>query len=229
MIIEDGIFKCAIIDFGKLEEYGFIKSDSVWNYTKIFMNGDFKAVICIDFKGKVSGKVYEVETNDEYLPLRVENMEGFAGDVRFEYKKILEDVKAKCCHVSYFVHSQANRLTRAIYNEYDDVPVFPWDKFRRHGVFKNPHNGKWYALIMSIDKSKLDKKLFGEAEVMNIKLKEDKILELLKQKGFYPAYHMNKKSWISIILDDTISDNILLDLIAESHAFTLGKKQCNHE
>ena len=50
-------------------------------------------------------------------------------------------------------------------------------------------------------------------------------LELRKKEGIYPAYHMNKKSWITIVLDETVHDDVLFDLLAESHAFTLGKKK----
>lgn len=223
MSIEDSIFKKANIDFSKLEKFGFTKSDGKWTYSKLFMNGEFKAFVNVTAKGKVSGTVYEVATEDEFLPLRVENMEGFAGEVRAEYKKILEEIKDNCCRLNYFAYPQANRLTEMIYHAYGDKPVFPWEKFNTHGVFKNPNSEKWYALIMSIDKCKLDKKLSGEVEVVNIKLAEDKIADLHKQPGFYPAYHMNKKSWITIVLDDTVPDEILFALLEESHSFTVGK------
>ena len=29
---------------------------------------------------------------------------------------------------------------------------------------------------------------------------------ILSQKGYYPAFHMNKKCWVSIILEDALSD-----------------------
>ncbi len=227
MTIEEKIFKRTIIDFRRLEKFGFTKSDDVWTYAELFMNGDFKAVVSVTPKGIVSGTVFETATEDEFLPLRVENMEGFAGEVRAEYQKILEKIKADCCRVNYFTHPQANRLTQAIYDTYGDEPTFPWNKFDGYGVFKNPDSEKWYALIMTIDRSKLDKKLSGEVEVVNIKLDEAKIPELHKQKGFYPAYHMNKKSWITITLDDTVSDDVLFELVDESHYLTLGKHKRN--
>ena len=223
MIIEQKIFKRAIFDFDKLEKYGFVKSGGFWHHTEFFMADEFKAVIYISAQGNVSGTVYEVATDEEYLPLRVENMEGFAATVRTEYIKILENIKAKCCRINHFVSAQANRAAQFIYQTYGDLPAFPWDKFNRHGVFKNTESQKWYALILCIDKSKLNAKLSGEIEVMNIKLNEDKILDLHKQNGFYPAYHMNKKSWITITLDDSVTDSILFDLIAESHTFSLKK------
>lgn len=226
MSIEEKIFKRTIINFSRLAKFGFTKSDSKWTYSELFMDGDFKAVVNITPKGNVSGAVLETATEDEFLPLRVENMEGFAGEVRAEYQNILEKIKNNCCRINYFVHPQANRLTQAIYDAYGDEPIFPWDN-DDSGVFKNPNNGKWYALIMCIDWSKLDKKLSGEVEVVNIKLDEAKISELHKQDGFYPAYHMNKKNWITIILDDTVPDDVLFALVDESHAFTIGKhKRC---
>ena len=227
MTLEEKIFKRTIIDFGRLEKFGFIKSDGKWTYSEMFMNGDFKAMVNVSPKGNVSGTVIETATDDEFLPLRVENMEGFAGEVRAEYQNILEKIKADCCRINYFVSPQANRLTKAIFDVYGDVPVFPWDN-DASGVLKNPDNGKWYALIMCIDRSKLDKKLSGEVEVVNIKLDEAKIPELHRQAGFYPAYHMNKKNWLTITLNDTVPDEFLLELVDESHAFTVGKHKRRH-
>ena len=63
----------------------------------------------------------------------------------------------------------------------------------------------------------------GKVDVLNIKLDPNEIIELLKTKGFYKAYHMNKKYWISIILDDTIKDNTIFELINESYLYTIKK------
>lgn len=227
MTIEQNIFQRAQVDFNQLANFGFEKTGDDWCYTKIFMNGNFKAVIRIDTNGNITGNVYETDSDEIYIPLRVESMAvGFAGSVRTEYEKILENIKAQCCHLNYFIHPQANRLTTEIYEKYGDKPIFPWNDFSG-GVFKNPNNGKWYALIMNLDFAKLDKKRGGKVEVVNIKLNEDKILKLCKQKGFYPAYHMNKKNWISVVLDDTLKDDILFALLNESHTFTLGARAKN--
>ena len=221
MTIEQNIFKNAKIDLTRLSAYGFIKSDLGWFYEKKFMNGDFKACITVDAQNNLSGEVYEVATSDVFLPLRVKDMGGFASDVREAYVKILEEIRDRCCQVEIFTYAQANRLTSHIFEEYGDNPSFPWDTFSGYGVFKNPATGKWYALVMNIDYSKLDKNKSGEVEVVNIKLCGEKIPELCKQDGFYPAYHMNKKSWITIVLNDTVDDSVLFDLLEESHNFTV--------
>ncbi len=225
MTIEEKIFMRAVADFGKLFDYGFIRSATGLVYEKEFMHGDFKAVVVVDAQGKVSGEVYETDSTDVYFPLRVESMSaGFVGEVRAAYEQILLDIRTHCFNMNCFVYPQANRLTREIFEKYGDSPEFPWDKFNRHGVFRNYDSRKWYALILSVDKSKLDKKLSGDIEVVNIKADADKIPELLELDGFYPAYHMNKKSWISIMLDGSVSDEVLFALLAESHSFAIPKK-----
>ena len=57
-----------------------------------------------------------------------------------------------------------------------------------------------------------------------MKLSPDKVSELLMQKSFYKAYHMNNKSWITIILDDTIMDKVIEELIDESYSIIAGEK-----
>ena len=224
MIIENDIFKNTEIDKNLLQKYGFTLSNGLWCYEISFMNEEFKAVIKIDKNGYVTGNVYEAATQDIFLPLRVDGMNGYAAEVRNAYINILKDIKEKCCHENVFISPQANRLAQAIYEKYKDKPIFPWDNFSG-GVFKNQDNGKWYAIVMNINIKKIDKKMTGEFDIMNIKLDSEKIKELHKQNGFYPAYHMNKKNWISILLNETISDITLLQLIDESHAFTTRKSR----
>ena len=226
MDIEENIFQKSLVDFNKLAKYGFKETDSQWLYTREFMDGAFKAVVVIDKKGTLSGKVYETEIDDVFLPLRVESMGGeYVSKVRLAYKQILQDIKAHCFSTQYFNYPQTNRLANALISRYKDIPVFPWKDYPGFGVFKNPDTDKWYALFMNIDKSKLDQKQSGKVEALNIKLTPEEILILLKQKGFYPAYHMNKKSWISIVLNDTLNDKVILNLIDKSHTYTVKKRK----
>lgn len=71
---------------------------------------------------------------------------------------------------------------------------------------------------MKIDWSKLDARQEGKIEVLNLKL--DQVSQLLEETPFYPAYHMNKKYWISIPLDGRVEDDLLFGLVAKSWALT---------
>lgn len=69
---------------------------------------------------------------------------------------------------------------------------------------------------MTIDKSKLSDST-GEVEIINVKTDEATINKLIKQDGFYKAYHMNKKNWITILLDGTVKYNEIIKLIDKSY------------
>ena len=217
MHIEEEIFKRTQVDFEKLESYGFHKNKDVFEFSKNFMNDKFRADIIIDKNGNVFGKVFDLEFNEEYTNIRIENSVGeFVSQVREEYKSILKDIRDNCFIKNYFVFEQANRMTKYIIDKYNDQPEFLWDKFPGYGVFRNKNNDKWYAIIMNIDKSKIDNDT-GEIEIINIKVEESTLKNLINKKGFYEAYHMNKKNWLTIALDGTIKDEEICKLIDDSY------------
>ena len=216
MSIEKELFKRSEVVFDKLEKYGFIKKNNCYLYEQNFLNDDFKVIITIDTKGIVNGKVIDLQTNEEYININTDMSGNFVNEVRNEYKQILNSIKANCFENNYFISKQANRITKYIKEKYNNTPQFLWEKFKDYGVFRNSNNDKWYAIIMNINLSKLN---IGnhEAEIINVKLSEDKVNKLLKEKGYYQAYHMNKKNWISIVLDDTLDDNEIIKLIDASY------------
>lgn len=214
MNIENDIFKRSVVNESKLTSYGFIKDNNKYIYEKEFLN-TFKAIITVE-NNTIIGKVIDLEVGEEYISLRTNTTGEFVNKVRDEYKNILEDIKKNCFETRYFIFDQSNRVAEYIKNKYNNTPEFLWEKFKGFGVFRNTNSEKWYALIANVDYSKLDNKT-GEVEIINLKLDEDKIIELLKKKGYYKAYHMSKKDWISIILNDTIKDEEIEELIDESY------------
>ena len=222
MSIEKDIFKKYSADFDKLEKYGFTKKRGSFVLEKLFKSDEFRAEIVIKKTGEIQGKVYEVESNEEFLPLRVESQQGaFIGEVREEYKKILYDICQKCYTKNYFIYPQANRIANLIISKFGDKPDFMWDKFPDYGVFKNSKSSKWYGMVGDINYSKLDANINKPVEIINLKLDKKKIPELIKKDGFFPAWHMNKQSWITIVLDETLTDSEIMDLVEESYSYTV--------
>ena len=215
MELEKEIFKRSNINYNKLLKYGFKKVKDKYIYEKSFLDNEFKAIIYIS-NGIVEGKVIDLETNEEYLGLRTKMNGEFVNKVREEYKSILIDIKKHCFDNNNFIFNQTNRINDYIINKHDVKPEFLWEKTPGCGVYRNKDNNKWFGIIMNIDMSKLDNKT-GEVEIINIKLNEETIQKLLKRKGFYKAYHMNKKSWITIVLNDTLDDSMIKKLIDESY------------
>ena len=225
MTIEEELFRKTKIDLDKLVKYGFKKENSVYKYSKNIMDNTFRVDVEIDNNGLVKGKVYDLSFEDEYTNFRIENGTGsFVGQVKEEFINLLKNIRSRCFIRKSFIFEQSNRITKAINDKYGDEPDFEWEKFPGYATFRNKDSKKWYGIIMNIDKSKLDKNSTGEVEVINIKLEPNEIECLLKQDGFYPAYHMNKKNWITIILDNTISDENIISLIDKSYSYTITNK-----
>lgn len=145
--------------------------------------------------------------------------------VRTAYEQILIDIRNHCFEKNYFISPQANRITKWIETIYHDEPEFLWKKYPGYGIFRNQKNGKWYGAIMNIDFSKLDSKKTGEVEIIDLKLEEEKVKCYLKENGFYSAYHMNKKNWITVLLDGTVADEKMISLIKESYLNTGRTRQ----
>ena len=214
--IENEIFKRTSVNFNKLEKYGFKKNNTVYIFEKKFLNDDFNAIITVDDKGTVTGKIIDLQVLEEYTNIRTQMTGEFINKVRDAYIDILVDIKNHCFELNYFISSQANRINKYINKKYNSDPEFLWDKFPGYAVFRNKNNNKWYGIIMNLDLSKVNLGA-GEVEILNIKLDENKIKKLLKRNGFYKAYHMNKSDWISVILNETLKDDEIILLLDESY------------
>lgn len=227
--MEQDIFLAYTADFSLLKKYGFSFDNGQYVYEKDFNNGEFKAIITVDNDGKVKGRVIEKEFNEEFTQIYVEDYQGgFIGEVRKEYGEILLDIREKCFIKEAFVSKQANRLAKKIEEKYGEVADYPFNekKYKNYGVFRYKSSGKWYAIIMNIGKKFLLKtETKATADVINVKIDEGKREELLKINGIFPSYHMNKQKWISVILDETLSDEKVLNLIDESRTLVAKKKK----
>lgn len=216
MNIEKEIIKKCILDKDKLIPFGFIKDIDNYKYITNIMNNKFKVEIIINANNELIGKIYDIETNEEYTNFRVENLGSFSNSVKEEYINILKNIVSNCYISHYFSFNQTNRIVNEIIKKYNVSPEFLWDKYPNYGIFRSKKSNKWFAAILNVDKSKVINNESGEIEIINVKV-DDLVNDYLKEKGIFPAYHMSKKSWITIILDDTCKDEKIMDLIDISY------------
>ena len=227
-MITDDIFSRSRPDFRKLRNAGFRKEGGVFRCDEQLPGGQFRAELEVTEDGIVRGRVIDLDTGEEYLPIRFEGQTGgFVGQVREDYKAFLERVKGACFIPVSFICDQSNRVEGWIHREYDVAAEFPWEKYPGNGTFKCRENGKWFAAILTVAYGKLAGAEGSSAhdedeivEVIDLKAPPDAIPSLTERPGVYAAWHMNKKHWISVILDDTLPDEDVAELIRASHALT---------
>ena len=77
------------------------------------------------------------------------------------------------------------------------------------------------ALIINVTRDVLDKDgNTSPIDILNVKISPAQGEELRKTPGIYPAYHMNHKTWISVVLDETLADEKIGELINTSYQLT---------
>lgn len=215
------IFKSYQFNQEKAQAFGFVENGGVWTYSCQILQGDFVMTVSIT-ADNVRFQVFDQETGDLYPQVHMETMRGvFVGNVREACLGILYQIRKSCFAVQDFICPQTKRIMAQVQEKYGNQLEYLWEKSPDTAVLRHEESQKWYAVLMKISWDKLDKGKEGLVEAVN--LKHDCVTALLTQRGIYPAFHMNKRYWISVALDDTLSDEEVLELIETSWKLTFKK------
>ena len=213
------IFKSYQFNKEKAHAYGFVENGEVWNYSRQILDGDFVMNVSIT-TDNVSFQVFDKETGDLYPQVHMESMRGsFVGSVREACLEILYQIRKVCFDVQDFICPQTKRIMTKVQEKYGNQLEYLWEKSPDTAVLRHEDNQKWYAVVMRIPWDKLEKGREGLVEAVN--LKHDQVADLLSKKGIYPAFHMNKRYWLSLALDDSLQDEEVIELIERSWNLTV--------
>ena len=100
--------------------------------------------------------------------------------------------------------------------QYGTVPEYLWKESPESAVLRHP-NGKWYAVLMQVEKSRLGLEGDTKVDIIDVKCDPDMVGLLTQTYEFLPGYHMNKKYWITMLLDGTVSEAKILDFLDMSY------------
>ena len=215
------IFKAYQFNSKKAKEYGFIENQGVWTYSLTILKGDFIMKITVE-DSDLTFQVFDQETGELYPQVHMESMRGtFVGSVREACLEVLYSIRKACFEVQEFLCPQTKRIMAFVQEKFGNQLEYLWEKSPDTAVLRHEDNQKWYAILMRIPWDRLDKGREGLVEAVN--LKHDQVADLLSQMGIYPAFHMNKRYWISIPLDDTLTDEKVLELFERSWFLTSKK------
>ena len=106
--------------------------------------------------------------------------------------------------------------------QYGTIPEYLWKESPESAVLRHK-NGKWYAVLMQVEKSRLGLEGDTEVDIIDVKCNPDMVGLLTQTYGFLPGYHMNKKYWITMLLDGTVSEAKILDFLDMSYDLIDGK------
>lgn len=107
---------------------------------------------------------------------------------------------------------------------YSTMPDYPFDEDFQTAVLRHKDTRKWYALVMKVSRRKFGFDSDEVIDVVNLKLPTEMFGSFGAADGVYPAYHMNKLHWISVLLPDA-PDDLVRFLVNVSFEATKNKKQ----
>ena len=90
-------------------------------------------------------------------------------------------------------------------NAYSTSQDYPFDEDFETAVLRHVDNRKWYAIVMRVSRRKFGFDSDEVIDVVNLKLPTEMFGSFGAADGVYPAYHMNKLHWISVLLPDAPS------------------------
>lgn len=206
-------FKDCVWDSQKLIDYGFIVKDNYYYFERDITN-HLTLQLSLDLKHTSSFIIYDKDFNEEYFNYNIPIIKSL-------WLSIFNDIKDHCQLILPLSH-QDERINDYINNTYYIKGEYLFSDEPSFCVYRNSTNHKWFGIKMTIEYHRLDSSKHGLITIIN--LKNDQVKSLVNQTTIYPAYHMNKSYWISVLLNDRLEDEVIQDLIDTSFNL-VNKKQ----
>lgn len=217
------IFRSAKIKKDSLEAAGFATTDgATYTMSPTVSAGAFRADISLSLEAQtLTVHLFDTETGEKYALFDMPSSHGaFVASLREEVQKFIDDIKSKC----FESKDLKDDYISWIKNQFGAEPDFPWPDTPDYCVFRC-QNEKWFALVMRIKYKQLG--LTGDENVwvVNIKADQTEIPNLIDHKSIFPAWHMNKKHWITVLLTAVTDFEKLCELTLKSYELVSKSKK----
>lgn len=203
------------IDYALLKKYGFKLVNGAYKYKCDLKNTNLSLMISL--ADTVDIKIIDNDFNDEYLPFKTKMSGEYSSKIEDEVKNIILDIKDKCVLKNDLV----NEIKYYVKNKTNVMLEYPWSDTPDACTLKI--KDKWFGLIMSVKYKVLGFDTDELVDIINIKLDPSEIEELIDNKIYFKAYHMNKKYWITILLNSKTNKSKLFELIDKSYNIVSSK------
>lgn len=211
------IFKNYKPNFGKLQKFGFTMSDDTYCYNTKIMDDRFALNIKIT-SSDINTEVIDLATSDPYTLFLVDGAIGsFVGAVRTAYENIMLDIANNCFDKYVFKSDYAQRLIEYVSDAFGDDLEFLWDKFPDNAIWRRADNKKWYAALLTVTKDKLGAPSHEKVEIIDLRAAPENADAIVDNKTIFRGYHMNKKHWITIMLDGSVPLSDIEKMLNESY------------
>ena len=184
------------------------------SFKKSILNNEFRVEI------RVVVETFEIEVYDnnfnEIYPLF--SVDSAVGEVVTKVRNEVELILKEIFDLSDNTEVIYNEIIKYIKKKYSSTMVKPFRSNPNIKAFVTDKN-KWYALILDVEYNKLNKdsSIESKVKIINLKHNTDHIPKIIDERNIFPSYHMSKKHWISVVIDNNIDLDYLKRLIDISY------------
>ena len=216
-------FKNKKTNINKLMKYGFELTDGKYVYQTGIVDGQLTMTVTVDGNGDIETELYDTSAEDIYTLHLVEGAVGaYVGRVRAEYEAILHGIEQNCYDRDVFKQDFTREILTYAKQKYNDEPEYLWNDLPDAAVIRRKDTKKWYVLLMTVLPKRLGLEGCEPIEIVDLRFDVDELPLKVDGKRYFPGYHMNKKHWITILLDGSVPLAEILDYVDKSYA--LAKK-----
>lgn len=215
-------FKYREVNFSKLIGFGFVINSSNYIYRRALPESGFELTVTVTAQGEVFTEIKDPSTDEIYTLHLVDGASGsFVGLVRNEYEETLKEIASACFEPAVFKNPQTKGIISYVGNKYGDELEFLWEKFPDCAVWRRKDTKKWYAVLLTVSKRKLGIDSDEIVEIIDLRVEQENINSVIDNKKYFPGYHMNKKHWITVMLDSSAPIEEIYRIIDKSYALAL--------
>ena len=217
----DDLFVRKTLNVEKALLFGFEKDKGNYKYETDIFDGMFRLHVVITLAGNVDTNLFESDTGEEYVLYKTNSIGSFVGAVRTKIEDVLIQVANNCYDIEIFKSPQSKEVISYVRDRYGDDLEYLWKKFPDNAVWRRKDTKKGYGAILTVAKNKLGIDSSEIVEIIDLRIQAEKMEELLSNEHYYPGWHMNKKNWYTIILDNSVNTKEIYKCIDESYRLAL--------
>lgn len=225
----DSILEAAFADrkpdFARLERFGFSAEGGSRLYTERIADGELELRVLVLADETVRTEVVDALTGEPYILHLVPGAQGsFVGAVRADYERVLRRIAAECFERDVFKSPVSRRVISYVRGQYGRELEYLWErKFPGNAVWRRADNNKWFGALLTVSRRKLGIDSDEKTEVIDVRANPESLPALINGTTYFPGYHMNKKHWLTVLLDGSVSAEDIFLLIDKSYALAAGR------
>ncbi len=206
----------------RLKAFGFVQAAQGYEWRGILPKTRLEITVRVNKSGQVSAELRDPQSGGTYILHRVAGASGkFVGQVRREYEDILGRIAASCFEKDVFKSRQAKELIAYAREKYGDELEFLWKQFPGNAVLRRKDTGKWYAALLVLAPEKLGLPAGDLVNILDVRTPPGEAETLADGRRYFPGYHMNKKHWLTILLDGQVPSREIFRHIDQSYTLAV--------